>query len=80
MIRVSGLEQKQTKNRSSKHLKVLTGLKSSLTSMSGEELSISARKIGTVKGGNVFDEEIQRRENNASKRKTPRPKRSKGKA
>lgn len=73
MIRVRGLEQKQTRNRSSKHLKVLTGFKPGLWSMNATEVAELAKTVGDSKGGNMYEEELQRRQNCAAKRKTPRP-------
>jgi hypothetical protein len=73
MIRVRGLEQKQTRNRSSKHLRILAGFKPAIWGWNKEALEEAAHKCENCKGGNMYEEEIQRRLNNAAKRKTPRP-------
>lgn len=72
MIRVRGLKQKDLKNRSSKHLRFMAGpgTKPAIWSMSNEALKAYAAKCDR---GNAFEAELNRRANNAAKRKTPRP-------
>lgn len=74
MIRVRGLEQKQTSsNRSSKHLRILAGFKPAIWGWNRAALEEAAHKCENVKGGNIYEEELTRRANNAAKRKMPRP-------
>lgn len=79
MKHVRGLFQKELKNRSSKHLYfaglVGPGTKPATWSMSNEAL----KQLGQGSKGSVYDAELNRREKNAAKRKTPRPQSAKKK-
>jgi len=77
MIRVRGLFQKALKNRSSKHLKFMTGPghKPVLWSWSNEALQ--KMSSSSESKGNAYEKELNRRSRNAAKRKTPRPASSK---
>lgn len=73
MTRVRNLFQKELKNRSSKHLRSLTGpgKKPAVMSMSNETLQQLSKHCNNK--GNVYDKELQRRTKLREKRKTPRP-------
>lgn len=72
MTRVRGMFQKDLKNRSSKHLRFMTGAgtKPAIWSYSNEALKkLSAENNAK---GNCYEAELNRRSKNAAKRKTPR--------
>lgn len=73
MKHVRGLFQKELKNRSSKHLYfaglVGPGTKPATWSMSNDAL----QQLAKGSKGSVYDAELERRQKNAAKRKTPRP-------
>lgn len=71
MIRVRNIPSKSSKNRSSKHLMCLTGMKPAIWSMSNEALAQMSKASGTK--ANDYEAELERRARNRAKRKTPRP-------